>query len=183
MKLGSPAGTVVVVVGAAVVVVDGGAVVVVEPPAVVLVVDGGLVVVVEPPAVVVVGRTVVVVAPGWQVGQPWPVCVGCAAMTATPPWQPPHLVMSAVPTPGAPVWQALQLPATLVACAGTLCGNTGPPLGPWQFWQPELKPPENALAWLLSSPTATNTAKATITSATMRNDIFFIVTSLPLHCS
>ncbi len=139
MKLGSPTGTVVVVVspptmvlvvvdGGLVVVVNDGLVVVVDGPAVVVVVTPPAVVVVTPPAVVVVGSTF-----------PFAAKAVPSAVSAPPPagltWQAPQVA--------APGW-------TYVA---------------------------RAVAGVVAANTAKAKAKATITSATMRIDIFFIVTS------
>jgi hypothetical protein len=122
---------------------------------------------------------VVVVADGWQLGQPAPEWGGTAD-TAAASWQAPQALVLTFPAAGVLLWHVLQVLIT-AACAGTSCGNPAVP-APWHALQLEVKPalPGNAPAWLPSTATATNTATATITSATIRIDIFFIVTSLPL---
>jgi len=76
--------------------------------------------------------------------------------------------MSAVPTPVPPVWHFSQGESECIAW-----GNSAV-CGPWHAWQPESKPPGNALTWLPSRAVATTMAKATMTSATTRIDIFLI---------
>lgn len=177
------AGAVVLVVAAVLVVV---ACVVVVVPLVVLVVVACVVVVVAcvvvvVACVVVVVACVVVVTAAWQpvAEQPefaWP---GFAAMTMTPPWQPPHLETAGV-SPPAEVWQLVQV-AKKLACEDTLwaAGATFTTLPPWHVPHPPAQPVGYAAASLPSTATATKTATATIRSATRSSESLFILTSSP----